>query len=88
MQYNIKEFGSLVNTVAPIHVRPDSFTHNMIARRVKMDGETEDVTLYGDVLMEAGVHLSQSFSSTGYSDEVRHMPDFASRLYTMKIVSS
>ena len=88
MQYNIKEFGSLVNTVAPIHVKPDSLTHNMIARRVKMDGETEDVTLYGDVLMEAGVHLSQSFSSTGYSDEVRHMPDFASRLYTMKVVSS
>ena len=83
-QYNIKEFGSMINVVSPIHVKPDSLLHNAIAKKVKMDGETEDVTISGDVLMEAGVHLAQAFSSTGYSDEVRHMPDFASRLYTMK----
>ena len=32
---------------------------------------------------EAGVHVAQAFSGTGYSGEVRHMPDFASRLYIM-----
>ncbi len=83
-QYNIKEFGSLVNTVAPIHVKPDSFVHNVLAKKVKMGGETEDMVLYGDTLMEAGVHLAQAFSGTGYSEEVRHMPDFASRIYTME----
>jgi len=82
--YNIKDFGSLINTQAPIHVKPDSLLHNAIARRVKMDGETEDIVMYGDALMEAGVHVAQAFSGTGYSGEVRHMPDFASRLYFMK----
>ena len=83
-KYNIKEFGGLINTQTPIHVKPDSMLHNIIAKKVKMDGETEDVVMYGDALMEAGVHLAQAFSGTGYSDEVRHMPDFASRMYTME----
>ena len=65
-------------------MKPDSLLHNAIARRVKMDGETEDIVMYGDALMEAGVHVAQAFSGTGYSGEVRHMPDFASRLYFMK----
>ena len=88
MQYNIKEFGSLVNTVAPIHVKPDSFVHNLLAKKVKMDGETEELVLYGDLLMEAGVHVAPAFSGTGYSGEVRHMPDFSSRMYTMEEVLS
>ena len=82
-KYNIKEFGGVINTQTPIHVKPDSMLHNMIAKRVKMEGETEDMIMYGDALMEAGVHVAQAFSATGYSDEVRHMPDFASRLYTI-----
>ena len=88
MQYNIKEFGNLVNTVAPIHVKPDSFVHNLLAKKVKMDGETEELVLYGDLLMEAGVHVAPAFSGTGYSGEVRHMPDFSSRMYTMEEVGS
>ncbi|MBQ9872405.1 MAG: alpha-galactosidase [Eubacterium sp.] len=87
MKYNIKEFGSLVNAVAPIHVKPDGVIHNILAKKVKMDGETEDVAMYGDALMRAGVHVAQAFSGTGYSGEVRHMPDFASRLYFMEAVS-
>ena len=51
LKYNVKEFGDLVNTVAPIHIRQDSLVHNMVAKFVKMDGETEDGTAYGDVLM-------------------------------------
>ncbi len=85
MKYNIKEFGGLVNAVAPVHVKPDSLLHNALAKKIKMDGETEDIRMYGDALMEAGVHVAQAFSGTGYSGEVRHMPDFASRLYTMEV---
>ena len=83
-KHNIKDFGSLVNTVAPIHVKQDSMLHNAIAKRVKMDGETEDAVMYGDALMRAGVHVAQAFSGTGYSGEVRHAPDFSSRLYLME----
>ncbi len=81
---NVKEFGDLVNTMSPIHIRQDSFAHNMIARFVKMDGETEDLVAYGDVLMYNGVKLKQAFGGTGYSGEVRFFPDFASRMYFME----
>lgn len=58
--------------------------HNVISKFVKMDGEKEDYILYGDMLMNAGVKLKQGFSGTGYNDQVRFFPDFASRLYLME----
>lgn len=82
-RHNVKEFGDLINTAAPIHIKQDSFVHNMVARFVKMDGEVEDCKVYGDVLMEHGVKLKQAFCATGYSNEVRYFPDYGSRLYFM-----
>ena len=84
LKYNVKEFGDLVNTVSPIHIKQDSAVHNLVAKFVKMDGETEDSYAYGDALMYGGVKLSPSFSGTGYNNEVRYFPDFASRLYFME----
>lgn len=86
LNYNVKEFGDLVNTVAPIHVKQDSFVHNVIAKFVKMEGETEDYYAYGDTLMYGGVRLKQAFSGTGYDRNVRFFPDFASRMYFMETV--
>lgn len=85
-KYNIKEFGDLVNTVAPIHIKQDSLVHNTLAKFIKMDGETEDCVCSGDALMYEGIKLKQGFVATGYSDEVRHFPDYASRLYFMEEV--
>lgn len=84
LKYDVKEFGDLVNTVAPVHVKQDSLVHNMIAKFVKMDGETEDLWAYGDTLMYAGVCLKQAFAGTGYNDQVRYFPDFGSRIYFME----
>ena len=81
---NIKRFGSLVNTVAPFHVKQDSLVHNVIARAVTMPGETEDYAVSGQTLMAAGVKLAQAFSGTGYDETVRFFPDFSSRLYFME----
>lgn len=83
LKYNVKEFGDLVNTVSPIHIKQDSIVHNIVAKFVKMDGETEDCYVYGDTLMYSGVKLKQSFSGTGYNDEVRYFQDFGSRIYFM-----
>jgi len=83
LKYNIKEFGDLVNTVSPVHIKQDSLTHQVLSKLVKMDGETEDFHAYGDILMYGGVHVSPAFGGTGYNDKVRHYPDFASRLYFM-----
>lgn len=86
MKYNVKCFGDLINTAAPIHVKQDSVVHNIIAKFVKMDGESEDYTAYGDSMMYGGIRLKQSFVGTGYNDEVRYFPDYGSRLYFMEEV--
>ena len=84
LKIDVREFGDLVNTVAPVHVKQDGLLIDMIAKFVKMDGETEDLKAPGDMLMHAGVHLKQAFGGTGFNSEVRHFPDFASRIYFME----
>lgn len=84
LKYDIKGFGDLVNTVSPIHIRQDSLAHNLIAKFVKMDGETEDTHAYGDTLMYHGVKLKQAFAGTGYNSDVRYFQDFCARLYFME----
>ncbi len=84
LKYNVKNFGDLVNTVAPIHVKQDSLVHDIIAKFVKLDGETEDYTLSGGMLMYSGVKLKQSFGGTGYNEQVRYFQDFCSRIYFME----
>ena len=78
---DVKQFGSLINTVAPIHVKQDSLIHNVIAKAVKMNSETENLTASGDILMHTGVALSPAFSGTGFNENVRVFTDFSSRLY-------
>ncbi len=80
-RYHVKEFGDLVNTVAPIHIRQNSLLHHAVDRLVRLDGEKEDYTASGGELMYAGVCLKQAYGGTGYSGEVRHFPDYASRMY-------
>lgn len=84
LKYNIKDFGDLVNTVSPVHIRQDSFAHDFIAKFVKMDGEVEDCHIYGDTLMYNGVRLKPAFGGTGYNGEVRYYQDFAARMYFME----
>lgn len=83
LKHNIKEFGDLINTVSPIHVKQDSLLHNILTKWVKLDGETELYHVYGDTLMYSGIKLKQGFAATGYNDEVRYFQDFCSRLYFM-----
>lgn len=84
LKHSIKNFGDLINTVSPVHVKQDSLLHNVLTKFVKMDGETELYDIYGDALMYSGVKLKQGFSATGYSDEVRYFQDFCSRIYFME----
>ena len=84
LKYNIKNFGSLINTVSPVHIKQDSLLEDIAAHFVKLDGETEDCLVYGDTLMYNGVKLKQAFAATGYNEETRYFPDFGSRLYFME----
>lgn len=84
LRYNVKGFGDLVNTVAPVHIRQDSLLHNAVAHFVKMDGEKEEYVLGGDALMYAGVNLKQPYGGTGYSEQVSYLPDFSARMYFLE----
>nr|WP_316624331.1 alpha-galactosidase [uncultured Ruminococcus sp.] len=83
---NIKLFGSLINTMTPIHIKQDGLLHYLIARFYKIGGEAEDYTARGSVLMNAGVALRQPFSGTGYNENVRLFPDFSSRMYFIEAI--
>ena len=47
---------------------------------------TENGSL-GALMMQNGVRLSQGFSGTGYNENVRLFPDFASRMYFITQIS-
>ena len=83
-KFDIRDFGDLVNTVAPVHIRQDSVVHNMLARFLSLPAEVEDMSVSGRVLMQAGVKLAPAYGGTGFNDQTRHFGDFASRLYFME----
>ena len=84
LSYDLRDFGDLVNTVAPIHVKQDSFLLNLIAKRVKLPAEKEEYTAYGSLLMNAGVALKQNYCGTGYNENVRYDQDFSGKLFFME----
>ena len=84
LKCNIKNFGGLVNMIAPIHIKQDSLVHNVAAKLIKLDGEVEEYHVYGNVLMYNGVRLKQGFAGTGYNNETRYFQDFDSRMYFME----
>ncbi len=81
---NLKIFGDLVNTVAPVHIKQDSAAHSLLAKFVKLDGEKEDIKAPGDALMYGGVPLAPAYGGTGFNDKTRVFPDYAARLYFME----
>lgn len=85
-RHDVRKFGDLINTAAPVHVKQDSLLHNVIAKFVTMPGEVEDYVISGQVLMNAGVMLKPAYAGTGYNENTRYFQDFCSRLYFMEAV--
>lgn len=83
---DIRNFGSLVNMISPVHIKQDGLIHNVIAKVYKMEGETEDYSAYGSTLMYSGIVLHQNFAGTGFDDTVRYYPDFGSRMYFIEAI--
>lgn len=85
LKHNIKEFGDLVNMVAPVHLKQDSLVYNVVSKFVKMDGESEDYVLNGAYLNNAGIVLKQAFGGAGFENETRMFQDFSSRMYFFEV---
>jgi len=83
---DLKDFGDLVNTVSPVHIKQDSLAHNMVARFVNLAGEQEDCVVSGAALMAGGVRLAPAYGGTGFNERTRVFPDFSARLYFMEAV--
>lgn len=86
IKYNLKDFGDLVNTVSPVHIKQGSALQEILSRFVNIEGEKENLTAYGDTLMRAGIALKPAFAGTGYNSDTRLFPDFSSRMYFMEAV--
>ena len=84
LTFNLKEFGGLVNQVAPIHIKMNSLVHEVVSKVIKMPGEKESFVTTGKVLMDGGVKLKQGFGGTGYTEDIRFWQDYASRMYFME----
>ncbi len=81
VKINIKDFGSLINTMAPIHVKQDGLIHGMIAKFYKMQSEKEEITTTGGVLNSCGVRLGPDYGGTGYGEDTRMFRTNDTRLY-------
>ena len=85
LEFDIRNFGGLVNFISPVHIKPDSFVHGVLAKFIKMHSEGEEHVMYGDAMEYAGVHLKNAFAGCGYDDKtIAYYPDFGSRIYTIK----
>jgi alpha-galactosidase len=74
-------FGSLVNMISPVRMREGSLVHHVANRMVRLSSEREDLTASGARFNHAGFWPVQAFSGTGYSEGLRVMGDWDSRLY-------
>ncbi|MBP3238337.1 MAG: alpha-galactosidase [Lachnospiraceae bacterium] len=78
---DVRVFGDLINTMAPIHIRQGSVMHDVVAKYVKVKIVPENLYAYGDALMNAGVKLNSSYAATGLDENTRLALDFSSEMY-------
>ncbi len=81
---DIRLFGSLVNTMSPVRMKPGGVLHNVAAQFIHLPGESEDTVLSGAALDYAGAALCPAYCGTGLNDGVKVFPDYAVRLYRIE----
>ena len=79
--HDVEDFGSLINAIAPVHIRQDSLVHHAVGHFVKLKAETEDCLISGAALNRCGIRLRQGYGAVGFNERVRIMKDFDSRMY-------
>jgi alpha-galactosidase len=77
----VKDMGTLINAVTPVHVKQDGVIHNLIDRFKEVKSEEQIDTITGAALRSRGLSLNACFSGTGYDENVRIMRTGDTRLY-------
>jgi alpha-galactosidase len=84
LKYDIKRMGSLVNIMAPVHIKKDSVVQTVVSKLVQLEGEVEDYKITGAVLNHAGIKLAQTYAGTGLGDNTALYQDFDARFYMLE----
>ena len=79
--FRVMDMGSLINNVAPVHVKQDGVVHHIIDRVKAISGEEQTEAMTGAALRSRGLSLNAGFSGTGYNDKTRIMRTGDTRLY-------
>ncbi len=80
---DIRVLGGLINHVSPVKLNSNGIIVHTVADMYMLPCEEESYKAYGDLLMSAGVKQKQRFTGTGYTKNIRPMPDFGARLYVV-----
>ena len=81
---NLRMFGDLIKHALPIRINANGLLFNILANNYMMTQENDDILTTGDVLNHHGFIPKQRFIGSGYTDKVRLMGDFGSRIYYIK----
>lgn len=84
LKYDIHRMGDLINTIAPVHIKQDSVVHGILSKCIKLDGEIENVLVYGSILNKVGVQLSQSYAGTGFGENTAFYQDYDAKIYLIE----
>lgn len=82
---SVRAFGGLINFISPVKIKPDGALVSKASELWMLPCEEETYTVYGDLLMRAGIKQKQRFTGTGYTRDVRPMPDFSARIHYLKM---
>jgi len=79
--FSIDMFGHLTRHALPIRLNAKGMLFHWLSNRYVMKSEQYQEDLSGAILQDIGFAPMQNFIGTGYTDRVRLMGDFGSRLY-------
>ena len=80
-EVRLKDFGSLVNYMAPIRIHAGSLVERVADQVVKLPADKLELTASGAAFCSRGFYPVQPFGGTGFNGPTRVMKDFDSRLY-------
>ena len=83
-EVRLQDFGSLVNMISPVRLKPGSAVYAIADQAVKFHEREVELTASGSFFSQAGFYPTPRFSGSGFTDGVAAGKDWDSRLYHWK----
>ncbi|MGD9909279.1 MAG: alpha-galactosidase [Candidatus Izemoplasmatales bacterium] len=84
--FNLSKFGHLVHHALPIKINANGLLFHLLKNRYLMPIEKFDKSISGEELLYHGFAPYQPFIGSGYTDKVRLMGDYESRVYILSSI--